>query len=411
MMSSTKSTAKPRIQRLRASCDGCFLAKVKCSKARPICSRCLTCGTDCKYSPSSRAGKPKAIKANITPDSSIDIVSPDMIESALSLPFFFDYNAITMAADGKNTPIFAFGANWSIRCGSADNSYPGSLSTATAPLLGGSSMLDAEMGLSSSTGELFDPSFTWIPTSGNDARHSIYQVDPALKFSYPASTNDAPQIGSFWPWLDGHQSTHFAPPMNNNSPRNTFDSPCSSPDFAGPSITPASPCSCLKTCLQTLLALHDHSNPSKTQPAFDVVLTISQKAVEGCVSMLACGSCASRSSSTNSMLLATIMEKILSFYQEASRDYSGPVPAVESSIHPGTYQVTNEDGCWLKAEILWRELLKLEELLGHFRNVCGGRNGSEDTGVHFSLVNHLSQSLNFTFEVMKLQQTEFAGLQ
>uniref|UniRef100_L2FMP0 Transcription factor n=1 Tax=Colletotrichum fructicola (strain Nara gc5) TaxID=1213859 RepID=L2FMP0_COLFN len=54
------SSSKPRQPRLRASCDGCFLAKVKCSKARPICSRCLACGLECRYSPSSRAGKPKS---------------------------------------------------------------------------------------------------------------------------------------------------------------------------------------------------------------------------------------------------------------------------------------------------------------------------------------------------------------
>ncbi|KAI1179144.1 hypothetical protein F4777DRAFT_498709 [Nemania sp. FL0916] len=51
--------SKPRHPRLRASCDGCFLAKVKCSKTRPICARCLSCGLMCQYSPSSRAGKPK----------------------------------------------------------------------------------------------------------------------------------------------------------------------------------------------------------------------------------------------------------------------------------------------------------------------------------------------------------------
>ena len=127
--------------------------------------------------------------------------------------------------------------------------------------------------------------------------------------------------------------------------------------------------------------------------------------------MLACGNCTSRSgSSTNAMLLATIMEKILSFYQEAAGDYFGSMPGADSKMSIGTYQVTNQDGCWLKAEILWRELRKLEELLGHFRNVRGGRNGMDDTGVHSSLVNHLSQSLGFTFEVMKLQQAGFGRL-
>jgi hypothetical protein len=51
----TTTIMPPRQPRLRASCDGCFLAKVKCSKARPVCSRCLTVGLVCRYSPSSRS--------------------------------------------------------------------------------------------------------------------------------------------------------------------------------------------------------------------------------------------------------------------------------------------------------------------------------------------------------------------
>ncbi|KAK6196654.1 40S ribosomal protein S16 [Pestalotiopsis sp. IQ-011] len=59
---------KPARQpRLRASCDGCFIAKVKCSKDRPMCGRCLQMGHDCKYSPSSRAGKVKADSISIPP--------------------------------------------------------------------------------------------------------------------------------------------------------------------------------------------------------------------------------------------------------------------------------------------------------------------------------------------------------
>ena len=45
--------------KLRASCDGCYLTKIKCNKARPMCSRCLTYGIDCIYSPSSRSGRTK----------------------------------------------------------------------------------------------------------------------------------------------------------------------------------------------------------------------------------------------------------------------------------------------------------------------------------------------------------------
>ncbi|KAK7958631.1 hypothetical protein PG988_013479 [Apiospora saccharicola] len=50
------SSPKPRG---RASCDACFRARVKCSKDRPICSRCLAVGIECHYSHSNRTGKSK----------------------------------------------------------------------------------------------------------------------------------------------------------------------------------------------------------------------------------------------------------------------------------------------------------------------------------------------------------------
>ena len=50
--------------KLRASCDGCYLSKIKCNKTRPMCSRCLTYGIDCIYSPSSRSGRAKKEPGN-----------------------------------------------------------------------------------------------------------------------------------------------------------------------------------------------------------------------------------------------------------------------------------------------------------------------------------------------------------
>ena len=49
--------ATTRVTKLRESCDSCLVAKVKCSKTRPVCTRCLANGAACGYSPSSRAGR------------------------------------------------------------------------------------------------------------------------------------------------------------------------------------------------------------------------------------------------------------------------------------------------------------------------------------------------------------------
>jgi hypothetical protein len=69
-MSPNDRSPKPRTERLRTSCDSCHLSKVKCSKTRPLCSRCLVCGTDCTYSPSARVGR-KSKKGNHTPSNSV----------------------------------------------------------------------------------------------------------------------------------------------------------------------------------------------------------------------------------------------------------------------------------------------------------------------------------------------------
>jgi hypothetical protein len=53
-MSTKKHSFERRTDKLRASCDACYLAKVKCSKSRPLCQRCLVSGTNCAYSPSAR---------------------------------------------------------------------------------------------------------------------------------------------------------------------------------------------------------------------------------------------------------------------------------------------------------------------------------------------------------------------
>lgn len=56
-MSQSQRSSKSQPEKLRSSCDSCHLSKVKCSKSRPLCSRCLVCGTDCTYSPSARVGR------------------------------------------------------------------------------------------------------------------------------------------------------------------------------------------------------------------------------------------------------------------------------------------------------------------------------------------------------------------
>jgi hypothetical protein len=47
----------PSPRKLRSSCDACGIAKTRCDRNRPKCSRCITLNLSCVYSPSRQVGK------------------------------------------------------------------------------------------------------------------------------------------------------------------------------------------------------------------------------------------------------------------------------------------------------------------------------------------------------------------
>ncbi|KAL6717310.1 hypothetical protein ACLMJK_005225 [Lecanora helva] len=57
--SKKSSTTQSQQPKLRLSCDACAAAKVKCSKERPRCERCVLNDTSCVYGPSMKHGKPE----------------------------------------------------------------------------------------------------------------------------------------------------------------------------------------------------------------------------------------------------------------------------------------------------------------------------------------------------------------
>lgn len=62
--------------KLKESCDCCSAAKVKCSRERPACVRCMTKGSLCRYSYSRRAGRRQASDSSISSASSIPSSPP-----------------------------------------------------------------------------------------------------------------------------------------------------------------------------------------------------------------------------------------------------------------------------------------------------------------------------------------------
>lgn len=377
--STSNQGAKQRQSRLRASCDGCFLAKVKCSKAKPICSRCLACGADCRYSPSSRAGKPKSDGPRAS-QSSVNqtTIPPDM----------------AMSTDSDLTP-FSMDAEWSTP-GATDERISPKLISSSAP-----AMIDSSSEGESSVGALFPPNFSWDHASrpGPEVRSS-YGTEAHSYLSRSKSAIAVPT--SLGPWFDA-QAEYTQHPNARTIQNNLYaETAVGTPN-----------CNCFTNCLQSLQVLHNHSGPPSSQvvPPFDVVLTVNRRAVESCSEMLNCSKCLSKGGiNTSTMLLATVIGKIMSFYRAASQAYfgfsSGQPRSQTTAPLPltfGTYRVAGEDGRWLEMEILLRELRKLEELCGKFQETCRKVEMEDDLGMQAALANWLAQSLHYTFEVLNMQ--------
>ncbi|KAF6839547.1 C6 zinc finger domain protein [Colletotrichum plurivorum] len=407
------SSSKPRQPRLRASCDGCFLAKVKCSKARPICSRCLACGLECRYSPSSRAGKPKSDNSAPSHANTVHMdmtdLSPIMDEKNLMFGQHPGAGMYKMES-GWHTPTSMEGAmtrNPSISSGLAllgvDDSTPRDHQDPTADMYAGA--------------------MPWTPP--NDFSAAPYP-DMAMATAHMghgrSHSMDMAMTAHMAPWGDAAQHDMMPyttmPTPNSMAAAAYFPSPSTTPNMrpavrhkASSSGGGGGSCTCFTVCLQSLQALHNASSPST--PPFDLVLSLNRKAVEGCAAMLSCPRCMSRSGThTAAMLLATVIGKITSFYKNASCTYfengaGGMMPAVNQQLSPGmgglgvslgAYTLGGEDGRWLELEILNRELRKLEEVYAQFREVCADL--SEDPEVSKAMIGYLGHNLGTTLEVV-----------
>lgn len=439
-MSSSASVSKNRQPRLRASCDGCFLAKVKCSKARPICSRCLACGIECRYSPSSRAGKPKADGSGSPKGNNHNHNHNHNSNESYKMQ---DAHGLHPVAEDKtmaynvppNEPVFRIDPGWTTPPDSVDGSLSRNPSIATGLAMLGvddgsmneNNHMSAQQDMFASTippgtipaGTMPASTMPWtpptdfscapfgdmIPTSHMPALHMRSQ---SLDMSMPA-----PLV---WPDLSGHDMTAYSQTQTPVSvASNYFPSPTTTPTIrpatarnkTSPATLAGGSCTCFTVCLQSLQALHNASSPEN--PPFDLVLSLNRKAVEGCAAMLACTKCMSRSGPhTAAMLLATVMGKISSFYKNVAHSSFDHAmlggqgvtsPGGTFGVNTGAFHFSAEDGRWLELEILGRELRKLEELYARFREICTDL-FSDEPEVSRAMICYLGQNLGTTLEAV-----------
>jgi len=360
-----------------------------------MCSRCLAFGADCKYSPSSRAGKPKSdgkgSRATVSQDMSI---SEDSKVSNST-----DYLPPLMIIDAEDPTSYFLETDWSTTPTSEVDAQENRnlMSPTVMPIIGGQSA--SEAGSLQGNADLPDPFLFWTNTPPTDIT-SPY-IDNILQL-LPKSMADTSVPPSVALWVDQTDSIHFS-----NS------GPCAPPRlgplpnlFMDEYLARTTTCNCFNTCLQALQTLHNF-NAVPPASSFDIVLTVNQKAMETCSTALSCPICNSKSgSSLRTMLLGTILGRIILIYQDTSKNYFGPTSGLGSQAQPlpltfGIYRVASEDIRWLQLVIILRDLKKFKGLLTRFQETSMECESEEDAEMHSAVTNHLYQSLHLTCEALK----------
>ncbi|KAI1302073.1 hypothetical protein F5Y03DRAFT_217172 [Xylaria venustula] len=388
------ATVKTRQPRLRASCDGCFLAKVKCSKARPLCARCLSCGIMCNYSPSSRCGKPKPDN-NHTPQSNpphnphMRALLDNNKPMAPYVPITHDSNLYPLQTSWPTPPASGVGDSMSRNPSfSSGFSLPGT----NTNRMNEQDQLSAHSNLYS--GITWDPSVAIPGTtfSGIALPTTRLQEPHVRSHSFDASmpismSMDVPmEMPMEWSYTPQEMLSCSQVPTPNSIASNYFPSPTAVQSTLyqqnqyeqqdQQNEQNGSQCTCFIDCLQSAMDLHNISaNP---QINFEIALQYNQKAIQGCFNMLECRTCLSKPHmDTNIMLLAATIGKVASTYKTITSLYSEPgiIPGLEAppsdgigKISLGTYQFDGK-GTWTKMDS-WAHEKNLQALLDIFRDVC-----------------------------------------
>ena len=427
--SAASSSNPPKTVKLRESCDSCLIAKVKCSKARPLCGRCLGNGAPCVYSPSSRSGKRTRNPSNgvnkVINTSGNNGISKGPDSPRSSLPPSASYLTRLMyplldAADrslldpsdgpigGTTSPLLQETTLVPVSAldevtATRDDGFNASDFLPTPPFHQGDFM---DFMSTSSGPNPFTDFAASPPTPGFSTEH--FPTSPAW------TTKDNPYLRDFQSPLDMMPVTRASsslttprpsappapPPPQNHGHREMLKSDADR-DQA---------CDCFAACLHVLQSLHHHSwllsSSQHDGPPFDIVLTINREAMDSCSAMLECGKCVSKSGrSISTMMLATIFGKVMSLYRAACFLRFGSSTSMQATAQLafGAYTVTGENRQLLEIEILLLELRKVENILAVYsqRFSNGQAEKDDETSVYNALTAYLDKNLRYIVEYLQ----------
>lgn len=415
----TTRTGEPKPRKMRASCDACSRAKVKCDKVRPTCHRCGNMGICCNYSPSMRLGKPRknrnpdgSIMRDVSPASSCGPMAPrpDMIPRTTAAtvynsesspeptdPFFFGpatpeyhYQDAFMAGgfDGSQSPAYSEAGSLVSGWSNDDQLMFGSPADMITPM------------------PQFPPS---APVFHGHVRSTSLQSQPEMFVSMDTLSPPLATSPSFFSLTN----PAFSQDKMVNSPPAIVSAPLPTPPVSA--TLPNHDCT--QFAFQTLNSLYappslqpsagDFNGTSEGLPTLDAVLSTNKAAVDKLYVLLGCQCSANPHFSTT---IAFTVTKILSWYQAIAgvQDQDDSTNTqMEAFTHTpislGDLRLEVEDEDTFRTQLVLGELRKVEKLIDKFsERYCKNANAAEtgiDGGVYSALEQLLRTRVRDTFKV------------
>ncbi|KAJ8114029.1 hypothetical protein OPT61_g3992 [Boeremia exigua] len=410
----TGPNGQPKPRKMRASCDACSRAKVKCDKVRPSCQRCSNTNICCNYSPSMRLGKPRK---NRNPDGSIvrDISRASSCGPFGSRPEIAPRMASYTVESSPEPTTDPFYLRPSTPNFQFQETFANNISGNQSPPYSEASWSNEEHLTFQTSMDMTIPVPQFTPLSPyhvpGHARSTSMQSQP--DFLAPADNGMiSPPMAS--PLLFGLQDQQSLPMFEPE----TFT--LSPPLVAAPQPSPATPVpvqghDCTKFAFQILNSLY---SPPSSQPSFndfngtanglptlDAVLSANKAAVESLSALLGCPCSANPHFSTT---IAFSITKILSWYQAIAgiaQDIVSPINTrMEAFTHTpillGDFKLEVEDEETFRTQIILSELRKVEKLIDVFSACyCNASNDGIDSSVYTSLESLLRTRVRDTFKV------------
>ena len=370
--------AKARPQKLRASCDSCYLAKIKCTKEMPSCVRCLNHSEKCNYSPSQRTGKPKRLheresgRSEGTDESGqTSALSRRSIANASiqTRPLSWDMDTGNRDFGSGVEMTEDFSKHWRNLFPVVENAggtFMDETQAKSFTISQGILPTIIEPALDCTSGDYItdQPLFTSFTSLLEHASSSQSVIAPR------GSPGGALAQNRKSPLLPGSNSAMFQSEFTQSHPKLQT---CIQPEIM-PTTAPA--CTCTTSTFEILYSLHTSTNYPLTFPQ---VLSTNSTAIADVSHLFLC-SCSLEFPSV--LQLAAIMTKILSSYRNIASSSASTTPSTNNNttITMGGYTLeTGVDECHIKMQVVLGELKKVEGLLGGFQEkFCKiGRKGEQ----------------------------------